>query len=146
MSDPHNLARFLDAQAPLIDRVRAELTAGSKRTHWMWFIFPQLQGLGRSEAARFYGLAGLEEARAFLAHQVLGQRLKELTEQVLATPANLSAHDIFGSPDDLKFRSSMTLFARVNPEEPSFRQALARFYGAAPDPLTLAVLARSAPH
>lgn len=138
--DPHDLARFLDAQAPVIDQVRAELAAGAKRTHWMWFVFPQLQGLGSSPMARRYALAGLDEARAWLAHPVLGPRLEDLTRLVLSAPPDRSVHDIFGSPDDVKFRSSMTLFARAAPEARLFRDALDRFFGGAEDPRTLAIL------
>jgi uncharacterized protein (DUF1810 family) len=143
--DPHDLARFLDAQAPVIDQVRAELAAGAKRTHWMWFVFPQVQGLGSRPMARRYALAGLDEARAWLAHPVLGPRLEDLTRLVLSAPADRQAHDIFGSPDDHKFRSSMTLFARAAPEAPVFRDALDRFFGGAEDPRTLEILQGSGP-
>lgn len=143
MADPHDLARFLDAQAPVIDQARAELAAGLKRSHWMWFVFPQLEGLGRTDMARRYALAGLDEARAYLAHPVLGPRLKDLTALLLAAPPGRTAHAILGSPDDLKFRSCMTLFAKADPGEPLFRAALARFYDGEADRLTLEILARS---
>ena len=110
MPDPFNLDRFVQAQDPVLAQVRAELWAGHKRTHWMWFVFPQLAGLGRSDTARYYALASLEEARAYLAHPLLGPRLIECTNLVNAVEGR-SAHQIFGSPDDLKFHSSMTLFA-----------------------------------
>lgn len=132
-----SLQRFLDAQAEILPTVMAELQAGTKRSHWMWFIFPQLEALGRSATARYYGLADLEEARQYLTHPVLGARLRDCTRAVLAH-ADRSAHAIFGSPDDLKFRSCMTLFSLVAPDEPLFGQALAAFYGGEADPLTLA--------
>jgi len=131
-----DLQRFLEAQAPVIDAVLAELDAGRKRSHWMWFVFPQLASLGRSSTARFYGIESVDEARAYLAEPVLGERLKACTRAVLRHP-DRSAHAIFGSPDDLKFRSSMTLFGLAAPEEPLFRQALERFYEGRPDPLTV---------
>lgn len=134
-----DLARFVAAQNPVIAAVRAELSAGRKRTHWMWFVFPQLAGLGRSEMARRYALISLDEARAYLAHPVLGARLRELTELANAH-TGVSAHAIFGSPDDLKFHSSMTLFSMAAPHEPVFRDALERFFAGAPDPGTLPLL------
>ena len=132
-----NLARFLEAQAPVIDAVMAELAAGAKRTHWMWFVFPQLKSLGRSSTARYYGLEGVDEARAYLDQPILGERLKACTRAVLAY-RDKTAHAIFGSPDDLKFRSCMTLFGRAAPEEPLYRQALEQFFEGLPDPLTIA--------
>ena len=137
--DPHGLDRFVAAQATVWDQVLRELAAGRKRTHWMWFIFPQLAGLGVSETARFYALRSLEEAAAYLAHPVLGARLREATALTLER-AGATAHGVFGSPDDLKFRSCMTLFARAEPAEPLFEAALARFYGGAPDPATVRLL------
>jgi uncharacterized protein (DUF1810 family) len=136
MSD---LARFITAQDPHLDRIRAELAAGAKRTHWMWFVFPQLTALGRSPMAQHYGIADLAEARAYLADPILGPRLVELTE-IINSVQGRTAHQIFGDPDDLKFRSSMTLFAQAAPGEPAFRQALARYYGGEPDPRTLEIL------
>ncbi len=133
-----NLTRFLDAQAPVIDAVMAELRAGAKRTHWMWFVFPQLKALGRSSTAKHYGIESLDEARAYLAHPVLGGRLKACTRAVLAHP-DRTAHAIFGSPDDLKFRSCMTLFGIAAPEETLFAQALRQFYDGRPDPLTMEI-------
>jgi len=130
-----SLQRFLDAQAPVMPAVMAELAAGRKRTHWMWFVFPQLAALGRSGTAKFYGLADLDEARAYLAHPVLGARLRACTRAVLAHRGT-SAHAIFGSPDDLKFRSCMTLFGRAAPDEALFGDALAAFYGGEGDEVT----------
>lgn len=115
----------------------AELEAGAKRTHWMWYVFPQLKSLGRSATARYYGLDDVGEARAYLDHPLLGERLRACTRAVLAH-RDKTAHAIFGSPDDLKFRSCMTLFGLAAPEEPLFRQALAQFYAGQPDPLTVA--------
>ena len=130
-----DLERFVVAQAPVYERVRAELAAGAKAGHWMWFIFPQLRGLGRSAMAEHFGLAGRAEAEAYLAHPVLGARLRECTRLVLDV-RNKAVHEIFGTPDDLKFHSSMTLFAAVAPEEPLFRQALDRYFDSRPDTLT----------
>lgn len=130
-----DLQRFVDAQARVIDRVRAELKAGIKKSHWMWFVFPQIKGLGHSETARRYAIHSLDEARAYIVHPVLGPRLRECTRLVLATSGK-DAAAIFGAPDDLKFRSSMTLFARAS-SEPLFRQALDRFFGGEDDPETL---------
>lgn len=135
------LQRFLDAQAPVIDTALSELRAGRKRSHWMWFVFPQLAALGRSGTAKFYGIGSLEEARRYLAHPVLGARLLACTEAVLAH-AGRGAHAIFGSPDDLKFRSCMTLFGRADPEQAVFRRALDAFFDGE-DPLTLGLLERS---
>jgi uncharacterized protein (DUF1810 family) len=133
------LQRFVTAQDPIYADVRDELAAGRKRSHWMWFVFPQLQGLGHSATAQYYGIASRQEATAYWQHPVLGPRLRECTALVLATRGK-SAHDIFGTPDDLKFRSSMTLFAAVAPAEPLFEQALARFFSGRPDETTLALL------
>ena len=112
-----------------------ELRAGRKRSHWIWFVFPQLAALGRSATARYYGIASLAEARAYLAHEVLGPRLHECARLVTAV-RDRSIGEIFGSPDDLKFRSSMTLFALADPEAPVFRDALRRYFDGEPDPLT----------
>ncbi|WP_426958696.1 DUF1810 domain-containing protein [Muricoccus radiodurans] len=139
MSDPHDLARFVDAQEEVIATVRRELRAGRKESHWMWFVFPQLRGLGHSSMAHRYGIASIEEARAYLAHPVLGPRLIECTGLVNAVEGR-SARDILGSPDDLKFRSSMTLFARARPEEPTFRAGLDKYFGGVPDARTEALL------
>ena len=139
-TDPFNLVRFLEAQAPVYDAVQAELRAGRKRSHWMWFVFPQLAGLGSSPTAKFYGISGLPEAVAYLGHPLLGQRLLACTEAVLAVQ-DRSLRAIFGSPDDLKFRSAMTLFgaAALSSDTP-FRHALDRYCAGEPDPRTLALL------
>ena len=137
---PDNLQRFVDAQVAAYDAALAELRDGHKRTHWMWFIFPQIAGLGHSAMAQRYAISGLEEARAYLAHPLLGARLRECTEAV-NTHTDRSAHAIFGSPDDVKFRSSMTLFAAAAPQEPLFRKAIDHFYGS-DDPATLERLDR----
>ena len=140
MSDP--LQRFIDAQAPVWAAVRTELEAGRKRTHWMWFVFPQLAALGHSPTAKHFGLESLEEAKAYLAHPVLGPRLKAATRLVNSVEGR-SAFDIFGSPDDLKLRSSMTLFARAAGDDGGeFREALQRYYQGVEDPLTIGLLAR----
>ncbi len=122
-----DLQHFLDAQAPVIAQVQSELRAGAKRTHWMWFVFPQIAGLGHSAMAQRYAIVSLDEAKAYAAHPVLSARLRECTALVLAVE-DKSVHAIFGSPDDLKFHSCMTLFARAAPEEPLFSQALERFF------------------
>jgi len=134
-----DLERFVQAQAPVLDTVRAELAAGAKRTHWMWFVFPQLRGLGRSGTARFYGLASRAEAAAYLAHPVLGPRLRECVGLLLGVEGR-SAHEILGSPDDLKLRSCLTLFDAVAAGDDLFARALAKFYAGQPDPATLALL------
>jgi uncharacterized protein (DUF1810 family) len=139
-ADPFNLERFLTAQAPVFETVLAELRAGRKRTHWMWFIFPQLAGLGRSSTARFYGIGSLDEARAYLAHPVLGPRLDQCARVVLEAESP-SLHAMFGSPDDLKFRSCMTLFslAADDPDD-VFCHALERWCDGQPDEQTLAFI------
>lgn len=134
--DPHDLERFVEAQDSVIAEAKAELRAGRKRTHWMWYVFPQLEGLGRSRKSRRYGIASRAEAEAYLAHPVLGPRLRECTE-IVNDVEGRSANDIFGSPDDLKFRSSMTLFAAVADDPAPFRTALDRYYDGEPDPKTL---------
>ena len=139
-ADPHDLQRFVDAQAPVWPAVAAELQAGAKRTHWMWFVFPQLAVLGRSSTARRYGLAGLAEARAYAAHPRLGERLRAASGWLLRAPAGRSSLEILGPPDHLKLRSSMTLFAAAAPAEPLFAAVLERFDAGAPDPLTLEAL------
>jgi len=137
-SDPFALDRFVDAQAAVIEDVRRELRAGRKQSHWMWFVFPQLKGLGRTATAQHYGIASLAEARAYLAHPVLGPRLRECLELMLAVPGR-SAHEILGSPDDLKLRSCATLFSLAAPAEDVFRRCLERFHGGEADPRTLAL-------
>lgn len=135
-----DLERFVVAQAPHIESVKGELAAGRKRTHWMWFMFPQLRGLGHSPMARHFGLRSAAEARDYLAHPVLGPRLRECVELVLAVPGD-SAHAIFGSPDDLKLRSCLTLFRELDGAQGPFSRALDRFFDGQPDPKTLQLLA-----
>ena len=130
---------FLSAQHPIYPQVLAELRAGAKQTHWMWFIFPQLKGLGRSPTALRFGLDDLAMAQDYLRHEVLGPRLLECTEAVLGV-AGRSARQIFGSPDDLKFRSSMTLFRRGAPAQSAFADALAKYYDGIEDPRTVELL------
>ena len=138
--DPFDLQRFVDAQEPVFATALQELRDGRKRSHWMWFVFPQLRGLGRSSTAEFYGIASLDEARAYLAHPVLGPRLESATRAVLAVQGR-TLHAIFGSPDDMKFHSSMTLFAVAAGEAASpWREALARVCGGRMDEATLALL------
>ena len=136
MSDPFDLDRFVAAQERVIGTVRAELRAGRKQTHWMWFIFPQLRGLGGSPIAQRYAIESREEAAAYLAHPVLGTRLRECTTLVTQI-AGRSAREIFGAPDDLKFRSSMTLFAHATADNRIFLDAIAKYYPAGFDGLTL---------
>jgi len=133
-----SLDEFVSAQDKVYPAVRRELSAGRKQSHWMWFIFPQLRALGRSPTAQFYGLADAGEAQAYLAHPVLGPRLIECTGLVNAVTGR-SAHQIFGSPDDLKFRSSMTLFGRAG-GGPAFAEALAKYYGGQEDSETVRLL------
>jgi uncharacterized protein (DUF1810 family) len=144
MPDPHDLGRFIEAQAPAIAQARAEIAAGRKASHWMWFVFPQIAGLGSSPIAQRYAIASAEEARAYLAHPVLGSRLRDLTE-LACEVEDRSALEVFGSPDDLKFRSCMTLFHAVAPQESVFRAALVRFFGGEEDARTLEILARLQP-
>ncbi|HEY5756454.1 MAG TPA: DUF1810 domain-containing protein [Steroidobacter sp.] len=141
MAAPFDLDRFVLSQDPVIAQARAELKAGRKATHWMWFVFPQLAGLGFSDRAQLYAIASLDEAKAYLAHPVLGRQLVECTDLVNAVEG-LSAHDIFGSPDDLKFHSSMTLFSLADPGEPAFGTALAKYFGGSQDRRTLELLGR----
>lgn len=137
--DPYDLARFVAAQDPVYAQAQAELTLGRKQSHWMWFVFPQFEGLGASAMAQRYAIRSLAEAHAYLDHPVLGARLKECVGLVNKIEGR-SAHEIFGHPDDLKFRSSMTLFAAAAPDEPLFAQALEKYYAGAPDPFTRAKL------
>jgi len=133
------LQRFLDAQATDYARALAEVKAGRKRSHWMWYIFPQVQGLGFSETSRFYGIQDLAEAAAYLQHPVLGPRLVAIGEALLALPGS-NATSIMGSPDDMKLRSSMTLFGAVPGAPPVFEAVLAKFFGGKPDDKTLRLL------
>ena len=136
VTEPFDLDRFVQAQAPVMTQVRRELAEGQKRSHWMWFVFPQLRGLGHSAMAQRYGIASLAEARAYLDHPVLGPRLVECTDMVNRVEGR-SAHQILGSPDDLKFHSAMTLFAAARPEEPAFRVALDKYFAGLRDRQTL---------
>jgi uncharacterized protein (DUF1810 family) len=136
MSDPYDLQRFVDAQNPVYDRVRTELQEGRKRTHWMWFIFPQIAGLGSSPLARRFAISSLSEAAAYLQHPVLGPRLAECTRLVNLIEGR-SIEQVFGYPDDLKFRSSMTLFARASADNQVFVDALQKYFNGEFDPATL---------
>lgn len=136
MKDPFNLQRFVDAQSGVMDQVCSELRAGRKRSHWMWYIFPQISGLGSSTMAQKFAISSLAEAGIYLDHSVLGPRLRTCTELVSAIERR-SIEEIFGYPDHLKFHSSMTLFARAAPHEPVFQPALRKFFGGRFDQLTL---------
>jgi uncharacterized protein (DUF1810 family) len=145
MTHPFDLDRFIQAQdardgaATVYDRALAELRAGRKQSHWMWFVFPQIAGLGFSAMAQRYAIGSLEEARAYLAHPVLGPRLRACVAALNAIDGK-SAREVMGSPDDLKLRSSLTLFGRATPDNADFRAALERYYGGREDPATLAHL------
>jgi len=138
MSQLHKLQRFLDAQQRDYATALAEIKSGRKRSHWMWYIFPQIQGLGYSETARFYAIKDRQEAETYLQHPELGRRLVEISEALLKLPS-ADAHSIFGSPDDLKLKSSMTLFAAVS-TQPVFQQVLDKFYQGRRDDKTLGLL------
>jgi uncharacterized protein (DUF1810 family) len=138
-ADPFDLRRFVDAQNPVIDVVLSELRAGRKRSHWMWFVFPQIEGLGFSSMAQRYAIRSLAEARAYLKHPVLGDRLRECIRLVAAVGRPIG--QIFGHPDDMKFRSCVTLFAGTAPDEAVFAEALDACCGGKPDPSTLEKLA-----
>lgn len=137
--DPYDLDRFVQAQVDDYACAQAELARGRKASHWMWYIFPQLQGLGQSVMARQYAIRSAEEAAAYLRHPVLGPRLVASAEAVLRV-TNYSAREIFGTPDDMKLRSSATLFAQVSAPGSVFQQILERYFDAEPDPRTLALL------
>jgi uncharacterized protein (DUF1810 family) len=139
MTDPFDLQRFIEAQAPVYPLVLAELRHGHKQSHWMWFIFPQLAGLGHSQMARRFAIASRDEAVAYLGHSVLGRRLRECTALVNAVQGR-TITEILGIPDDLKFCSSMTFFSAVS-HDPEFAEALAKYYGNTPDRRTLDLLA-----
>ena len=132
---PHDLDRFVQAQSGVYAGALAELRRGRKTGHWIWFIFPQLLGLGHSEMSRFYGIASLDEAKAYLADPHLGPRLRECAAAVLSVTGR-SADEIMGSTDGMKLRSSMTLFHRAAPDEPVFREVLGRYFGSVPDSTT----------
>ena len=136
MKDEYNLQRFIDAQAGVIESVLAELRLGRKTGHWMWFIFPQLKGLGFSSMAQYYGIEPLAEASSYLEHPLLGPRLIECTRLVISIEGH-SLREIFGTPDDLKFRSSMTLFAQATSENDIFMEALEKYCGGNYDQATL---------
>ena len=139
MNDPFDLNRFIAAQENSYESALAELAQGQKRSHWMWYIFPQIAGLGRSATAQRYALSGLGEARAYLAHPVLGERLRECCDQLLSLEG-VSAHNIFGSPDDMKLRSSMTLFSAVDGQPSIFFQVLQKYYQGQMDTATLDII------
>jgi len=149
-ADPHDLRRFVEAQAGVYAQARDELAAGRKQSHWMWFVFPQLRGLGRSAMAHRYGIASRAEAVAYLDHPLLGARLVECTGLMVAAPQRLTANAILGAPDDVKFHSSMTLFGVVAGESARFAgvastsrpftAALERFFDGSPDAATLRLL------
>jgi uncharacterized protein (DUF1810 family) len=134
--DPFDLQRFVNAQTPVYDEVCAELRNGRKRGHWIWFIFPQLRGLGSSATATAFGISSRQEAEAYLDHAVLGPRLRECTRLVNLVEGS-AIDQIFGYPDNLKFRSSMTLFACVASDDQDFKNALGKYFGGEPDPLTM---------
>ena len=138
-ADQFDLQRFADAQDRVYDAVVGELRSGQKRSHWIWFVFPQLRGLGHSPTAQHYGIASLDEARAYLMHEVLGPRLRECT-RLVADIEGRSANDIFGWPDNLKVRSSMTLFARATDNDAEFRAVLDKFYNGEEDAATVELL------
>jgi len=138
MTSP-NLTHFIAAQDPVYNDVLSELKAGQKRTHWMWFIFPQIEGLGQSEIAKRYAIKNTDEARAYLSHPILGKRLIECAEAVKAIQ-DRSASQIFGYPDDMKFRSSLTLFASVAGEKSIFHDLISKYYAGKPDERTIEIL------
>ena len=138
-ADPFDLGRFVAAQADDYESALAEVRGGRKRSHWMWYIFPQVAGLGSSGMAQRYAIGSADEGRAYLAHPVLGPRLIEIAEAVLGVEGR-TANAIFGSPDDLKLHSSATLFAALGPPDSVFSRLLARYFGATPDPRTLQIL------
>jgi uncharacterized protein (DUF1810 family) len=141
MKDHFDLERFVEAQAAVYASVVAELRAGAKRSHWMWFIFPQMKGLGHSAQALHFGIDSLDEAEAYLRHPVLGARLDECTSLVNRIVGK-SAYQIFDTPDEMKFRSSMTLFHRADPASEVFSNALEKYFGGVPDAATLQMLQR----
>ena len=136
MSDPYNLQRFVDAQDSVYEEVCRELRDGYKRSHWMWFIFPQIKGLGHSPLANKFAMSSLQEAKEYLKHPILGARLRECSRLVTILEGR-SIDQIFGHTDSLKLRSSMTLFAHATPDNEIFKDALQKYFGAESDPLTL---------
>ncbi len=141
MTDAYNLHRFLDAQEGVYDTVLAELRAGRKSSHWIWFIIPQIAGLGHSSMAQQFAIGSLDEAKAYFQHPILGPRLRECTQLVLNVEGR-SAEEIFPYPDNLKFRSCMTLFMTAATDNPLFKNALLKYFDGQPDQLTIQVLAR----
>lgn len=139
MEDKYKLTRFLDAQNQVYLNALSEIRKGKKQTHWMWFIFPQLKGLGRSSTADYYGITGLEEASAYLQHPVLGKHLVQIASALLESQGR-TASDIFGSPDDMKLRSSMTLFSQVENTDPVFQKVLDKYFQGKPDEVTLKIV------
>jgi uncharacterized protein (DUF1810 family) len=136
LPDRYDLQRFVDAQDPVYDDVCSELRDGHKRSHWMWFVFPQIQGLGHSSIARKFAISSIDEAKAYLQHPVLGPRLRECTALVNNIQGK-NIEEVFGYPDHLKFRSSMTLFSQAAPDMPAFAQALRKYFGGENDALTI---------
>jgi uncharacterized protein (DUF1810 family) len=141
-TDRYDLARFVEAQARSYRQALAEIKAGRKQSHWMWYVFPQFAGLGNSPTSRHYAIKSVEEARAYLAHPVLGPRMVECADALLQTKER-SAHDIFGSPDDLKLRSSATLFASVSTPGSIFDRIIERYFDGEPDDRTTALISKS---
>jgi len=139
VSDRFNLQRFVDAQASVYQEVRRELRAGRKESHWMWFIFPQIAGLGTSPTSVRFAIASLDEARAYLAHPVLGPRLRECAKLAVDVEGR-TAREIFGPVDEMKFRSSVTLFAQAAPDEDVFQRCIDKYFAGSHDPATLARL------
>jgi len=139
VADPFNLERFVDAQAPIYEQARRELKAGRKQSHWMWFIFPQIAGLGTSPTSVRFAIASLDEARAYLAHPVLGPRLRECAKLAVDVEGR-TAREIFGPVDEMKFRSSVTLFAQAAPDEDVFQRCIDKYFAGSHDPATLARL------
>jgi uncharacterized protein (DUF1810 family) len=140
--DPHDLNRFLDAQETTYEAALSEISRGEKRSHWMWFIFPQFEGLGSSGTSRLYAIRSVPEAEAYLAHPILGRRLVECAEAVLGIEGR-SAYEIFGSPDDMKLRSSATLFASVSPDGSVFHQIIDKYFRGTPDDSTLRLMSKA---
>ena len=134
-----SLQRFIDAQQSDYETALSEIKRGRKQSHWMWYIFPQIQGLGFSATSKLYAIKNLKEAQAYLNHPLLGKRLKEITDALINLPSN-NAHEIFGSPDDVKLRSSMTLFASLPDADPVFESALKKFFKGEKDAKTLSII------
>lgn len=139
MTDNNELIKFLDAQNQVYLKALSEIKKGKKETHWMWYIFPQIKGLGSSETAKYYGIKDLDEATTYLKHPILGKHLIEITEEVLHLKEKTTSQ-IFGTPDDMKLRSCMTLFAKVENTNPVFEKVLAKYFNGVPDELTLQLL------